>query len=217
MHTRFEWDVQSDRRLVELADEGVAAGRIAAMVSTADNIATAASVRRRCAVLGITIQRAGVWTPALDARLVELWGREPKLTLKELTRWIGAGVDFQAVSRRAGVLGLPSRYASVEARPQRAATARALEFRSPVEGGKLHASLTTPKPRVKIAPDETPCPYIEPETGLACGVVVDRRPDGNGVKPSQYCACHRPRVLPLSRGLMGVGVVATYGKGARFG
>lgn len=218
MHTRFEWDLASDRKLAELAAEGVSPGRIADIVSTADNVATVAAVRRRCAVLGIRIARTGVWTPGLDARLIALWKAEPKLSLRAIVQELDAGVDHQAVSRRAGVLGLPSRYASVEAREERAVSEKALAIRSPIEGGgRFHHALTTPKPRIRREPLETPCPFIEP-TGKQCCAPVDRRPDRNGVRPSQYCAAHRPRVLPLSRGsFLGLGTVATYARGHRFG
>ncbi len=36
-----------------------------------------------------------------------------------------------------------------------------------------------------------------------CGVIVDRKPNAHGDRPSPYCCDHQAAVLPLPKGLLG--------------
>lgn len=201
------WTAQRDDRLCRLAAEGESPDTIAAALWDAETVITAKAVEARCVVLGITIRR-GFWTPSREARLRELWMRQPALTISQITARLGTGMTDAAISRKARLLGLPSRRGERRALAPRRRRSRADEFRAPEAG-----SAVTPRARV-VAADFTPCPFYDGKVkGQACGAMVDRRVNKLGVKPGPYCACHAPRVLPLSKG--SIGTPATYARGHR--
>lgn len=203
------WTPERDAMLLQLADEAVSAKEIARRIADIDTIMTPKAVLRRLEQLGTKIRRKGsYWTRANEALLRQLWTQEPRLSLKEITAAFGGDVDVQAVSRRAGMMGLPSRYASVEVRHleerQAAATAPVAEPQED-DGARLRrpaAHIPAPQPEM---PRFTPCPYYNPmEKEGACGEMVDRTPDENGERGPAYCARHLGIVaVPLSRGTIG--------------
>lgn len=185
-------------------------------------------VRQRAWLIGVRFKSpSAFWTDERDTKLRELWAHEPRLRLAQIVAGLGGGISEPAVSARAAKLGLPSRYSSVTMRlaeteatkgkaalPVRRRASRAGEFQATSDPGrKLHAGVTTPRPRVVHAPTHTPCPFYLGH-GERCGEIVDRREGALGIKPSPYCNAHKARVLPVSKGA--IGTLATYAKGHKF-
>lgn len=200
------WTPERDATLLQLADEAVNAKEIAKRIADIDTIMTPKAVLKRLDQLGARIRKKGsYWTRARETLLRELWTQEPRLSLKDITEAFGGDVDVQAVSRRAGVIGLPSRYSTVEVRHERERQAAAP---APVDvcevDDEAQPASRKPAPRLEL-PRETPCPYYNPlEKEGACGVMVDRTPDENGERGPAYCPRHLGIVaVPLSRGSIG--------------
>lgn len=203
------WTPERDAMLLQLADEAVSAKEIARRIADIDTIMTPKAVMRRLSQLGARIRKKGsYWNRERETLLAKLWTQEPRLSLKEIAAAFGDGIDGQAVSRRAGVIGLPSRYASVETR--HVAERQAVAIAPVVEpeeddGARLRrpaAHVPAPKPE---RPRFTPCPYYNPmEKAGPCGVMVDRMPGENGARGPAYCDRHLGKVaIPLSRGTLG--------------
>lgn len=208
MYTRYFWNPERDAALRKLAEAGEELSEIIRRLVPENEAVSLQSVRRRMRALGIRHARRGIWNAARDEQLITLWQRVPKLTLAAMIAEVDFQVSIPALSARAAKLGLPRRD-----KPHTSNDPKCIEVRSPFATARFHAALEKPVARVKLAPLETPCPFIEAD-GVQCGAIVNRRPDIRGVTPSQYCPTHRPRVVPISRG--SIGTLATYGKAHRF-
>lgn len=197
------WSKERDAMLLACRAASVEPHVIVRELERKGVIVAASDVRKRLKQLGKPIRSAHddrFWTRERDEQLRQLWAREPRMLIDAIREEMQASVGQQNISARAMKLGLPPRNPS--------AGRQRLKF----EQSPPRHALTKASVRV-LAPLETPCPYIDCK-GATCGVMVDRRIRANGAKPSQYCEEHAPRVLPISRGP--IGVLATYAKGARF-
>jgi hypothetical protein len=202
------WTPERDAMLLQLADEAVNAKEIARRIADMDTIMTPKAVLKRLDQLGVRIRKKGsYWTWANEARLRALWTQEPRLSLKQIVDAFNGDVDVQAVSRRAGLIGLPSRYSTVEVRHEQERQAAPAIVEGPDDSDvACNPAELSRQPAPRPAPPRfTPCPYYDPrEKPGACGEMVDRTPHENGERGSAYCARHLAIVaVPLSRGTIG--------------
>lgn len=198
----FEWTPERDAELRTMRGKGMRNNDIADAMGTTLSIVygrvTALQLPRLPTCGGARVKR-GFWNDERDKLLREMWTANPQPKLRTIRAKFDFAVSENAISHRAvQVLGLPRRTRAPEI------TRRLEAVRSPFPGESPREAAETPKPRVVVAPDETPCPYFDPyakpnpETGKIerCGVMVNRRLRRDGSKPGQYCADHAKRVTP---------------------
>lgn len=199
----FEWTPERDAELRTMRGKGMRNNDIAEAMGT-----TLAVVYGRVVALqlprlttdgGARVKR-GFWNDERDRMLRDMWTANPQPKLRTIRAKFDFAVSENAISHRAvQVLGLARRTRPPEL------TRRLEAVRSPFPGESPREAAETPKPRLVVAPDETPCPYFDPyaepnpETGKIdrCGVSVNRRLRRDGSKPGQYCAEHAKRVSPI--------------------
>jgi hypothetical protein len=201
------WTPDRDELLLDLWKHGADPEDIAKHISTLPGEVDPRAVVSRARLLGYRGRRTArsFWTPEREAKLRELWVRIPRLKLPEIVAAFDGEIGSAYVSLHARSMGLPSRQPGRgDWAPERKRPSRVGEHCAPAASAKPHA----------LPALEAPCPFYLGH-GETCGVMVNRRRDSLGNRPSQYCAEHGPRVAPLSRG--SIGTVATYAKGHRFG
>jgi hypothetical protein len=196
----FEWTPERDAELRTMRGKGMRNNDIAEAMGTTLSVVYGRVVALklpRLPVCGGARVKRGFWNDERDKLLRQLWSESPQPTLRAIRAKFDFAVSEAAISHRAvSVLGLPRRTRPAEL------TRRLEAVRSPFAGETPRVAAETPKLRVVVAPDETPCPYVDParpldpETGkvACCGVMVNRRIRRDGTKPGQYCKDHEVRV-----------------------
>lgn len=198
------WTYERELQLRKWHADGLT---LAQIVSKFDGLVSYDSASERVRKLKLEFTKGGnrprFWTPERDEALRKLWAQsEPILSLQDICDRFDNAIVPSTVSYRAGILKLPRRYGA----PRKVIAAPGSKnegFRSPFAGQNPARGAETPKLRVIPFERFQQCPFYHPMEGGACTEMVDRRERRDGSRPSQYCARHEGRVLPLAKGMLG--------------